>query len=55
MELEGSEVDEMDFDEEDIEEDLDKEELMNLPNEWIFDKGSTGLDQECKVLLRKKG
>lgn len=33
MELEGSEVDEMELAAEDIEEDLDKGELMNLPNE----------------------
>ena len=33
MELEGSEVDEMELVVEDIEEDLDKGELMNLPNE----------------------
>ena len=33
MELEGSEVDEMELAVEDIEEDLDKGELMNLPNE----------------------
>lgn len=45
MELEGSEVDEMDLAIENIEDDLEKEELMNLPNEWIFDLSCTELSQ----------
>jgi hypothetical protein len=45
MELEGSEMDEMDCAEKGTMEDLEGEEMMNLSNEWIFDLGSTGLDQ----------